>query len=185
MGGDQKPLSNARNEPDLRWSSSPSTALRLRIGKRCPGLRRADARQCDSCHGRSFQDFVARKPSFDGIDLSGLTGLNAPNLTWDSIRRVRDTVNMKIVLKGILTPEDAELATDNGIDGIIVSNHSGRMMDSGRATIEVLPEIVEAVGGPASFTASNVIATSNERADNLAGGLSKLAAGPISTSRMT
>src|ERR1700720_2390467 len=54
---------------------------------------------------------------------------------------------MKIVLKGILTHEDATLAADNGIDGIIVSNHGGRVVDSGRATIEVLPDVIEAVGG--------------------------------------
>jgi isopentenyl diphosphate isomerase/L-lactate dehydrogenase-like FMN-dependent dehydrogenase len=48
--------------------------------------------------------------------------LNAPNLTWDSIKRLRDTVKMKIVLKGILAREDAKLAVDCGIDGIIVSN---------------------------------------------------------------
>jgi 4-hydroxymandelate oxidase len=54
---------------------------------------------------------------------------------------------MKIMLKEILAREDAKLAADYGIDGIIVSNHSGRIVDSGRATIEVLPEIIEAVGG--------------------------------------
>ena len=54
---------------------------------------------------------------------------------------------MKIVLKGILTHEDATLAADNGIDGIIVSNHGGRVVDSVSATIEVLPEIIKAVGG--------------------------------------
>ena len=110
-------------------------------------LRRTDTRQCDGCHRRSFQDYVSRKPNFDGIDVSGITGLNAANLTWDAIKRLRDTVKIKIVLKGILTHEDANLAADNGIDGIIVSNHSGRVVDSGRATIEVLPEIIGAVGG--------------------------------------
>jgi len=54
---------------------------------------------------------------------------------------------MKIMHKGILAQEDAKLAADYGIDGIIVSNHSGRVVDSGRATIEILPEIIEAVGG--------------------------------------
>jgi 4-hydroxymandelate oxidase len=110
-------------------------------------FRRTDTRQCDGCHGRTFQDYVARKPNFFGIDISGVTGLNAANLTWDSIKRLRDTVHMKIVLKGILASEDAKLAADYGIDGIIVSNHSGRVIDSGRATIEVLPEIIEVVGG--------------------------------------
>jgi 4-hydroxymandelate oxidase len=73
--------------------------------------------------------------------------LNITNLTWDSIKRLRDNTNTKIVLKGILTHEDATLATDNGIDAIIVSNHGGRVVDSGRATIEILPEIIEVVGG--------------------------------------
>jgi len=109
-------------------------------------LRRTDTRQCDGCHARTFQGYVARKPNFSGIDISGVTGLNAANLTWDSIKRLRNTVNMKIILKGILTSEDAKLAADYGIDGIIVSNHSGRVIDSGRATIEVLPEIIEVVG---------------------------------------
>jgi isopentenyl diphosphate isomerase/L-lactate dehydrogenase-like FMN-dependent dehydrogenase len=110
-------------------------------------LRRGDSRQCDGCHGRTFQEYVARKPNFDGIDLSGVTTLNATNLTWESIKRLRDTVKMKIVLKGILAHEDAKLAAGIGIDGIIVSNHSGRVVDTGRGTIEILPEIVDAVGG--------------------------------------
>ena len=54
---------------------------------------------------------------------------------------------MKIVLKGILAHEDAVLAADAGIDGIIVSNHGARSEDSGRSTIDALPEIVEAVNG--------------------------------------
>jgi isopentenyl diphosphate isomerase/L-lactate dehydrogenase-like FMN-dependent dehydrogenase len=54
---------------------------------------------------------------------------------------------MKIVIKGILAHEDAGLAAEAGIDAIIVSNHGGRSEDSGRATIDALPEIVDAVGG--------------------------------------
>ena len=110
-------------------------------------LRRTDTRQCDACHGSTAQDYVARRPNSDGIDVSDPDSLNIAHLTWDSIKRLRDTVKMKIVLKGILTLEDATLAADNGIDAIIVSNHGGRVVDSGRATIEVLHEIVGAVGG--------------------------------------
>jgi isopentenyl diphosphate isomerase/L-lactate dehydrogenase-like FMN-dependent dehydrogenase len=54
---------------------------------------------------------------------------------------------MKIVIKGILAHEDATLCVENGVDGLIVSNHGGRGEDSGRSTIDALPEIVEAVGG--------------------------------------
>ena len=53
---------------------------------------------------------------------------------------------MTIVLKGILTHGGAKLAADNGMDGIIVSNHGGRVVDSGRGTIEILPEVIGAVG---------------------------------------
>jgi isopentenyl diphosphate isomerase/L-lactate dehydrogenase-like FMN-dependent dehydrogenase len=54
---------------------------------------------------------------------------------------------MKIVIKGILTAEDAKFAVANGADGLVVSNHGGRGEDSGRATIDVLPEVVDAVQG--------------------------------------
>jgi len=84
---------------------------------------------------------------FDGLDPTGLDGYYAPNLTWDSIRRMRDLTKMKIVLKGIVTREDAALCVEKGIDGIIVSNHGGRAEESGRSTMESLPEVVDAVGG--------------------------------------
>ena len=54
---------------------------------------------------------------------------------------------MKLVLKGIVTAEDAKLAVEHGVDGVIVSNHGGRAEESGRSTIESLPEVVEAIGG--------------------------------------
>ena len=56
-------------------------------------------------------------------------------------------VKVKLVLKGILTAEDAKAAVDAGIDAIVVSNHGGRVEDGIDATIDVLPEIVDAVGG--------------------------------------
>src|SRR5258708_26824709 len=54
---------------------------------------------------------------------------------------------MKLLIKGIETREDARLCLENGVDGIIVSNHGGRAEESGRGTIECLPEVVEAAGG--------------------------------------
>ena len=54
---------------------------------------------------------------------------------------------MKVVIKGLLAWEDAKLAADNGYDAIIVSNHGARSEDSGRSTIDALPEIIEAVNG--------------------------------------
>jgi isopentenyl diphosphate isomerase/L-lactate dehydrogenase-like FMN-dependent dehydrogenase len=60
---------------------------------------------------------------------------------------MRDVTRMKIMLKGIITAEDADLAAQNGIDGILVSNHGGRGEDNGRSTIDALPEIIAAVKG--------------------------------------
>jgi hypothetical protein len=84
---------------------------------------------------------------YDGIDLSAMTNMESSNMTWDFIKRLRDITKMKIIIKGILAHEDASLCVQNGLDGLIVSNHGGRGEDSGRSTIDALPEIVEAVGG--------------------------------------
>ena len=108
-------------------------------------LRRTDTRECGSCHGAS--DYLSRKPNFSGIELGSASGTVVTNLTWDAIKRLRDKVKVKLLLKGILTSEDARLAVDAGIDGIVVSNHGGRSEDGVSATITVLSEIVEAVGG--------------------------------------
>ncbi len=68
-------------------------------------------------------------------------------MDWDFVDRLKDSTSMKLVLKGIVTAEDASLAVEHGVDGIIVSNHGGRAEDSGRSTIESLPEVVDAVNG--------------------------------------
>ena len=95
----------------------------------------------------ALASYVKRKPNFDGLDISGITSTGATNLTWEFIKRLRDTVKTRLVLKGLMTAEDAVLAVDNGLDAIVVSNHGGRAEDSGRSTIDALPEILEAVDG--------------------------------------
>ena len=113
-------------------------------------LMKSDTRECSSCHDRSsFAAFVARRHNYDGIDLSDIKSVRgySANLTWDTIKRMRDVTKMKIVLKGIVTSEDAELSVKNGIDGILLSNHGGRAEDNGRSTIDALPEILVAVNG--------------------------------------
>jgi isopentenyl diphosphate isomerase/L-lactate dehydrogenase-like FMN-dependent dehydrogenase len=107
-----------------------------------------DSRDCNGCHERgSLATNMKRRAMYKDLDLSGLTHTQSSAMTWDFIKRLRDTTKMKIVLKGILAHEDATLAADAGIDAIIVSNHGARSEDSGRATIDALPEIVEAVKG--------------------------------------
>ena len=68
-------------------------------------------------------------------------------LSWEDIAWLRSLTNLPILLKGILRPDDAELAVEHGAAGIIVSNHGGRQLDGVPASIEALPAIVEAVEG--------------------------------------
>jgi isopentenyl diphosphate isomerase/L-lactate dehydrogenase-like FMN-dependent dehydrogenase len=69
------------------------------------------------------------------------------SLTWESLSWLRSITSLPILLKGILTAEDALLAIEHAMDGIVVSNHGGRQLDSALASIDALPEIVEAVAG--------------------------------------
>jgi 4-hydroxymandelate oxidase len=111
-------------------------------------LRRSDTRDCSGCHDRSsLQANLKTRAMYQGVDISGLTNTQSSAMTWDFFKRLRDLTKMKILAKGILAWEDAVLAADAGLDGIIVSNHGARSEDSGRATIDALPEIVEAVKG--------------------------------------
>src|SRR5262252_4579028 len=74
-----------------------------------PQLKRLDTRECSACHVSGVQGSVRSRPNYDGIDLSGLSNLQSANMMWDFIPRLRDTTAMKIVIKGILTQEDARL----------------------------------------------------------------------------
>jgi 4-hydroxymandelate oxidase len=107
-------------------------------------LAATDARNCATCHPRDVHGASPRKPAFDGVDMTGV-GIYNPRFTWESLRQLRAMTSMKIVLKGLQTAEDATLAVEHGVDGIVVSNHGGRAEETGRATIECLPEIVDAV----------------------------------------
>jgi L-lactate dehydrogenase (cytochrome) len=69
-----------------------------------------------------------------------------PSVTWDDIAWVREHWNGRLVVKGVLDPEDARQAADAGVDGIVVSNHGGRQLDSVSSTVRALPDVVDAVG---------------------------------------
>jgi isopentenyl diphosphate isomerase/L-lactate dehydrogenase-like FMN-dependent dehydrogenase len=85
--------------------------------------------------------------NFEGIPLPDLEDFFDPSMTWDMIDWLKARTTMKVLLKGIVTREDAKLSVERGADGIIVSNHGGRQEESNRGTIECLPEIVDAVAG--------------------------------------
>lgn len=110
---------------------------------------RQDDRICEECHGGAGpggSGQITPKPIFEGIDTKGVRLMSA-TLGWDFIKRVRGVTRMKILVKGLESREDAILAVENGADGIVVSNHGGRASESGRGTIESLPEMVEGVAG--------------------------------------
>lgn len=70
-----------------------------------------------------------------------------PSVTWDDIAWVREHWPGRLLVKGVLNPTDARRAVDVGVDGVVVSNHGGRQLDSVPSTVRVLPEMVDAVGG--------------------------------------
>ena len=83
--------------------------------------------------------------NFEGIAGRPLIG-NA-KATWDIVAWLREHTDMQIALKGIVTREDAALCVAHGVDGVIVSNHGGRQEESGRGTLDSLPEVLEGVEG--------------------------------------
>ena len=119
--------------------------------------QRRDTRECSACHrkpdkfastsgmGSAAPDGI--RAMFRGLDMSQVGSYQNAGADWDFVERLRDSTTMKLLLKGIVAKEDAELAVKHGIDGVIVSNHGGRTEDSGRGTIESLVEVVEGVQG--------------------------------------
>jgi isopentenyl diphosphate isomerase/L-lactate dehydrogenase-like FMN-dependent dehydrogenase len=122
----------------------------------------ADTRDCMACHVSNPRTrFNAERSAGNGTDpnlaqrnanrpmFRGLSSgsFNPPAGDWSYVDRLRRMTRLKLVLKGIDTGEDAKLALDHGVDGVIVSNHGGRATETGRGTMDILPEVVDAVRG--------------------------------------
>jgi isopentenyl diphosphate isomerase/L-lactate dehydrogenase-like FMN-dependent dehydrogenase len=125
--------------PVLVWT------VDLLAGRNTPTMvrfQRADTRNCAECH-TGGPGVPIYRPMYEG--LSGR--FNPPDATWATFDRLKKLTRMKVMLKGIDSGEDAELAVRHGVDGIIVSNHGGRATETLRPTIECLPEVVTAVRG--------------------------------------
>ena len=108
---------------------------------------RVDNRTCTDCHINNSHDPIHKAPMFAGLDVSRVTTFAPPNITPAYLDRLRALVSVKLLVKGIVTDEDASLAVAHGVDGVIVSNHGGRNEETLRATIDCLPEVAAAVGG--------------------------------------
>ena len=108
---------------------------------------RTDDRDCTACHGdNGVDDFLRMNPMYEGARVS-FADFDTSGMTWDYLERLREVTSMKIVVKGIVTREDAASAVNAGADAVYVSNHGGRAVASGWGSLESLPEVVEAVNG--------------------------------------
>lgn len=105
-----------------------------------------DLHECLVCHKDGLGPMIQDRRMYDGIDMSGV-GIKNSAMNWEFVGRLRKATALKLLIKGIDTREDTHLAVEHGIDGILVSNHGGRATETGRSTIEALPEVVSEVGG--------------------------------------
>jgi 4-hydroxymandelate oxidase len=127
--------------PVVVWTIDLIGGSNRELSRRSQGRENYNRPLCQSCHNHQpgYQ-----RPMHRGV--SGPPGPRPP-FDWDYVKRLRDHTQMKVVLKGIVTREDAELAVQHGADAVFVSNHGGRAENSLRGTIDSLPEVVAGVKG--------------------------------------
>lgn len=116
---------------------------------------RLDTRTCTACHlggqpipgvGPTIVGDNRRKPMLNGYRrVTPIPEVGTPS--WEFIDRLKAATSMKVLLKGIVTREDAEFAVEHGVDGLFCSNHGGRAENSARASIASLPDVVQGTGG--------------------------------------
>jgi 4-hydroxymandelate oxidase len=130
---------------DLLGGSNRETLLRA---------EQADTRECSNCHKNGkpapgisglIDDRDNRRKPMLAEFAPGTPIPEVGTPTWDFVKRLRDSTTMKVLIKGIVTREDAELAIEHGVNGMFVSNHGGRAENSLRATISSLPDVVAGV----------------------------------------
>jgi len=111
------------------------------LSRRAAGTENTSAALCQNCHNH--------QPGYQRPMRRNLDGPEGPRpaYDWDYLKRLKDATSMKVLVKGIVTREEAELAIEHGADGIYVSNHGGRGVNMLRGTIDALPEVVAGVSG--------------------------------------
>ena len=138
-----------------RVEAAGCTAIVMTVDAPVWGCRERDVRnQFQLPSGLTAKNlFAAGMERFPDEGGSGLTAYIAsvidPTLNWNDIGWLRGVTSLPILIKGVVRGDDAARAVQEGADGVIVSNHGGRQLDSAPATIDALPEVVDAVGGRA------------------------------------
>jgi isopentenyl diphosphate isomerase/L-lactate dehydrogenase-like FMN-dependent dehydrogenase len=107
--------------------------------------------------------------------------IHQASLTWEKMDWIRSLTNLPFLLKGVQTAEDAEIAVQHGVDVIWVSNHGGRQLDHGQGSLEVLPEVVEAVAGRAEVIVDGGIQRGSDVLKAMALGANAVAIGRLQT----
>jgi glycolate oxidase len=100
-------------------------------------------------------------------------------LTWETMDAIKEIAGLPFILKGVATAEDAAIAVEHGVSAVYISNHGGRQLDHGRATIEMLPEIVEAVRGKAEIILDGGITRGSDVLKAIALGAKAVAIGKL------
>src|SRR6266436_5708242 len=98
---------------------------------------------------------------------------------WRDVERIKKGFNIPLILKGIATAEDARIAVEHGVDCVYVSNHGGRQLDQGVGSVDVLPEVVEAVGGRARIIVDGGISRGTDVVKALISGADAVACGRL------
>jgi lactate 2-monooxygenase len=131
------------SDPVFRSLVDPSAAVRS--GPPTPAAVRALVRATRAYPG----SFRANLRSGAGVAAvrKVMEIYSRPSLTWDDFAWLRERTTLPIVVKGILHPDDARLAVENGLDAVVVSNHGGRQVDGAIASLDALPGVAEAVDG--------------------------------------
>jgi isopentenyl diphosphate isomerase/L-lactate dehydrogenase-like FMN-dependent dehydrogenase len=119
------------------------SALALTIDAPVRGLRERDLRSSFALPDDIRVDALGR----GGLTPGQIFDLISPAVTWLDLQELAGEAGLPILVKGVLTAEDARLACEHGAAGVVVSNHGGRQLDGVAATADVLPEVVEAVDG--------------------------------------
>jgi L-lactate dehydrogenase (cytochrome) len=143
MTGSPPPLAKARRGLDL--VAHPTWIRTVALGGRPLTFGNLEQAVPDARTPTDFQAWVSS--NFD------------PSVTWDDIAWVREHWSGKLVVKGVLDPEDARRAVDAGVDGIVVSNHGGRQLDAVPSTVRALPGVADAVGDEVEVLADGGVRT--------------------------
>jgi isopentenyl diphosphate isomerase/L-lactate dehydrogenase-like FMN-dependent dehydrogenase len=122
-------------------------AILLTVDAPYAGRRERDYRTGFTVPAETRTPAIEAAVGRETLTVAEVFGLVDPSLTWSDLEELAGECELPVLVKGLATAEDASLAVEHGAAGVVVSNHGGRQLDGAVATIDALPEVVEAIGG--------------------------------------